>query len=85
MDDHAIPSVGPIKVCKMPERFWVVVRPTGLSELGDICFECDFRRYALQIRGGLDEETIVGVYVDEQEAKRVAEELLRERDAGRGS
>lgn len=85
MDDHFIPAIGPIKVFKMPDRFWVVVQPTTVSELGDICFECDFRSYALQVRGGLDEETIVGIYADEQEARQVAEGLLRELGAGLGS
>ena len=43
------------------ERFW---------------FDWDFKRFALQIRGGLDVENIVGIYADEQAAKNTAMELL---------
>ena len=60
-----------------PETFWFVVSPTPNSELGDICFECDFERFARQIRGGLDEQTIVGIFVDQTEAVELAERLLR--------
>ena len=44
-----------MKTHGLPETLWFVVSPTPNSELGDICFECDFERFALQIRGGLDE------------------------------
>ena len=43
-----------MKVVGMPERFWIVTTPTATSELGDCCFECNFKTYALQVRGGLD-------------------------------
>ncbi len=62
------------------KRFWIVTRPTPLSELGDICFECTFESLARQIRGGLQEEAIVGMYLEERYARRVAERLLEARD-----
>jgi len=61
----------------IPETLWFVTSPTANSELGDICFECDFERFAQQIRGGLDEGKIVGIFADETEAKELAERLLR--------
>lgn len=68
-----------MKVVGMPETFWVVVRPTPNSELGDICFACDFRRFALQVRGGLDVDAIVGIYADQEVATATATKLLEER------
>ena len=66
-----------MKTHGLPETLWFVVSPTRNSEFGDICFECDFERFALQIRGGLDERKIVGIFADETEAKDLAEKLLR--------
>ena len=66
-----------MKTHGLPESLWFVTGPTPNSELGDICFECDFERFALQIRGGLDEKQIVGIFADEAEAKELAEKLLR--------
>jgi hypothetical protein len=61
----------------LPKTFWLVVSPSTTSTLGDICFECDFRRFAVQIRGGLDEEKIVAVFADEGPAVELAEKMLR--------
>jgi len=61
---------------KLPAVFWLVQRPSPASELGDICFRCDFKQFARQVRGGLDENTIVGAFTDEAEATAVAEGLL---------
>lgn len=65
-----------MQVSGLPETFWVVVSPTSSSELGDCCFECDFRTFALQIRGGLDVERIVGIFARETDAREMAEGLL---------
>lgn len=61
----------------LPDKFWLVVSPLPNSTLNDICFDCDFRRFALQIAGGLDEETIVAVFAEQQPAVELAERLLR--------
>ncbi len=63
----------------MPATFWVVTTPTANSELGDCCFECDFRKFALQVRGGLDVEEIVGIYADEQVATATLMKVLKAR------
>jgi len=65
-----------MQVVGMPEKFWVVTTPTPNSELGDICFDSDFRQFALQVRGGLDVDDIVGIYADEQAAKATATKLI---------
>ncbi len=65
-----------MRVVGLPETLWFVISPTANSELGDICYECDFDKFALQIRGGLDERKIVGIFADEGEAKELAEKLL---------
>ena len=66
-----------MKTHGLPETLWFVTSPTPNSEIGDICFECDFERFALQIRGGLDERKIVGIFADEADAVELAEKLLR--------
>jgi len=62
----------------MPERFWVVTRPSPASELADICFACTVEGLMRQARGGLNEDDIVGVYADETEARQAAGRLLGE-------
>jgi hypothetical protein len=66
-----------MKLHGLPDRFWIVLSPSLNSTLGDIRFECDFKLFALQIRGGLDEEEIVAVFADEEPATELAESLLR--------
>ena len=65
-----------MKLQGLPEWFWVVTVPTLYSSIGDICFRCDFRQFALQVRGGLNENSIVGIYADEAPAQVEAKRLL---------
>jgi hypothetical protein len=62
----------------LPETFWVVTRPTKVSTLVDILFPCTFSQLMNQVRGGLHEDEIVGIYADEDEAMLTARELLGE-------
>ena len=71
-----------MKISGLPERFWVVTRPSEVSELVDILFPCTFERLLLQGRGGLTEDEIVGIYADEDKAKEAAAKLLGERGGG---
>ena len=59
-------------------NFWVVTQPTGVSELVDIFFEADVFDMYLQIRGGLEGDSIVGIYKNKAKAKKVAEKLIKE-------
>jgi len=67
-----------MKIYGMPERFWVVTRPTPASEMADVCFACTVEGLMRQARGGLKEDDIVGVYADEAEARKAAGRLLGE-------
>lgn len=58
------------------EKLWVVVRPSRLAELGDVCFETDAAGLALQFKGGLDPEEIHAIYTACNEAQREAERIL---------
>ena len=60
----------------MPEKFWLVTKPSPVSQLEDICFACTFGGLMNQVRGGLHEDEIVGIYADEGEARRAAARLL---------
>jgi hypothetical protein len=42
-----------------------------------MCFKCDFRKFALQVRGGLDVEKVVAIFAAENEATELAEHLLQ--------
>jgi organic radical activating enzyme len=62
--------------------FWVVEKPSTSATLDDICFECENVMYfARQIAGGLKPEDIKGVFTKEAKAKKLAEKLLKARDA----
>ena len=65
-----------MRIHGLSNTFWVVTKPSRVSELGDICFACTFKQLMNQSRGGLREQDIVGVYADEAEAKRMAIKLL---------
>ena len=61
--------------------FWVVEKPSTSATLDDICFECENIAYLInQVRGGLSEKDIKGVFFKEAKAKKMAEKLLAERD-----
>jgi organic radical activating enzyme len=63
-------------------EFWVVEKPSTSATLDDICFECENVMYfARQIAGGLKPEDIKGVFTKEAKAKKLAEKLLKARDA----
>ena len=61
--------------------FWIVEKPSISSTIDDICFECkDIAYYANQVRGGLSENNVKGVFKTEAKAKKLGEKLLAERD-----
>jgi hypothetical protein len=86
---EAIEEIKPVEEAKKdfaPEvdevgSFWVVEKPSLSSTLDDICFECDNVAYLInQVRGGLNEKDIVGLFKKEAKAKKMAEKLLAELD-----
>lgn len=58
------------------DKFWVVTQPRELSELADICFEADVQTLALQFKGGLLPDEIIGLYTESHEAKNTAQKAL---------
>ncbi len=65
-----------MKIHGMLDKFWIVTKSSPVSELGDICFSCTYEQFMLQVRGGLKEEDIVGIFIDDAEAKRMAMKLV---------
>jgi len=65
-----------MKTHGMPETFWLVTKPSPLSEAADVCFDCTVERLLLMGRGGLHEDDIVSVHADENEARQAAARLL---------
>jgi hypothetical protein len=51
------------------DKFWVVVNPTPVSELGDILFETTLHGLELQSEGGLTMAQNPTIFTDHQEAK----------------
>jgi hypothetical protein len=62
----------------LPETFWLVTKPSPVSELGDVCFPCTVGELMLRTLGGLQADDIVGVYADENQAKEAAKRSLDE-------
>lgn len=60
--------------------FWVVSIPSGVSELGDILFQTTVLGLSKCIEGGLRESQIAGLFTDEAQAAKRANDLLVERD-----
>jgi hypothetical protein len=60
-------------------NFWVVTKPTNRSVFVDICFKSDWKGIQAQFLGGLTLDQIHGIFTDEAEATRTANELLASR------
>jgi len=58
------------------DAIWIVTRPTQVSTLADIVFQTSVPLLANQFRGGLSPDDIMGVYLNEQEARAVGTSLL---------
>ncbi len=59
------------------KSFWVVTLPnTRSAEVIDICFKADVAGMMRQVLGGLREDQVVGVFVDEVRAKALARKIL---------
>ena len=58
-------------------KFWVVTKPTPDSTLGDFLFQSDVFDLALQLRGGLKGNEIVGIYKNDIKAHKVAGQEYR--------
>lgn len=62
------------------DKKWVVIAPTGKSEIGDILFEaCPFD-LALQVFGGLEKRRIFKIFDDREEAATTAQLLIDVQD-----
>src|SRR5690606_29776753 len=60
-------------------NFWIVVEPTAVSTLADICFRSSFTHFAGQVRGGLHEDQLAGIFAEEESAAEMATSLLERR------
>ena len=62
----------------MPEikDFFIVCRPTKISELADICFQTNARELLRLGKGGLEPSDIHGIYDDFHQAQDIARDLL---------
>ena len=77
MSSRGIQSVRPgmlldargIPIHGMPDTFWVVTKPSQYSTVADVLFDSDISYLINQVRGGLAEKDIVGVYADPDDAK----------------
>ena len=59
-------------------KFWVLydLRPERFEmepEMGDLLFETDLSGYVLQIKGGMEESLVEGIFKSSKEAKRFFE------------
>jgi hypothetical protein len=76
---HVNESIEEVQQPKMVDEvgsFWVVTRPNEKSTMEDIMFESNVLHFANQIRGGLYEEEVIGLYKDESKAVKTANQLI---------
>lgn len=58
-------------------KFFIVEKPTKDSEMEDVVYELDLPAFALQIKGGLDVNNILGVYKQKSDARRAGTEAMK--------
>lgn len=58
------------------DKKWVVITPTGQSELGDILFETTPYDLALQMFGGLERRRVLKIFDDQKQAAETAQLLI---------
>jgi hypothetical protein len=60
-------------------KFFVVEKPKSKNDkVDDIMFESTVTYFANQVRGGLDEKNVLGIYKDKMSAKNRASEAIKE-------
>lgn len=74
----------PIKEEKSPKvdeigKFFVTEKPTSKEDkIEDLVFESTVFYFANQVRGGLKEENVLGIYKQKSDARRAAAEAIKE-------
>ena len=63
------------------DKFWIVINPSCVSEMGDILFECSLKELDLQFKGGLGMDRNPTIFTDYKEAEVEAHARLVTRDA----
>jgi hypothetical protein len=64
----------------MNRKMWLVTKPGPLSEMADVCWECNWIDLGNAFKGGLEGAEVVGLYYHEVPARNVAQSLLDVRD-----
>lgn len=58
-------------------KFFIVKKPTKYSEMDDVVWEVTLPEFALQFKGGLKLEDILGFYKQKSDARRAGTEALK--------
>jgi len=58
-------------------KFFIVEKPTKDSEMVDVVYELTLPEFALQVKGGLDVKSILGVYKQKSDANRAGTEAMK--------
>jgi hypothetical protein len=72
------PEVNEMLLRGVPERFWLVTRPTEVSDVNDVCCSCTVESLMHKAKCGLRQADVVGIFDDEREATETARKLLGE-------
>lgn len=60
-------------------KFFVVEKPKSKGDtIEDLVFESTVTYFANQVRGGLDEKSVLGIYKQKSDARRAATEAIKE-------
>ena len=81
MEENETTQIDEVKIDMVDEigKFFVVEKPKSKNDkVEDIMFESTVTYFANQVRGGLDEKTVLGIYKDKMSAKNRASEAIKE-------
>ena len=80
MEENETTQIDEVKIDMVDEigKFFVVEKPKSKGDTTeDLVFESTVTYFANQVRGGLDEKSVLGIYKQKSDARRAATEAIK--------
>jgi hypothetical protein len=80
MEEKETTQIDEVKIDMVDEigKFFVVEKPKSKGDtIEDLVFESTVTYFANQVRGGLDEKSVLGIYKQKSDARRAATEAIK--------
>jgi len=81
IEEKEMDQIGEAETSMVDEigKFFVAEKPTSKNDtVDDLVFESTVSYFANQVRGGLDEKKVLGIYKQKSDARRAATEAIKE-------